>query len=381
MAMLGAASITGVPAFGLPKISSFVGRICIPAFFASPLANRYVMSAPDSSYAADPLHIVYTVHLTFDFPARFLQQGQNKIVLTAVDESAARDDETNPGITYDALSLEQESAGKYAVAAVNADVEPTVFYVSQASGLAELIDVYVRYNSPLKSGEVALTVDGKKVEHALTPGADFGEQLAELPVPEFAPSTTVELAVTLNGKTHRSSVVLTPAKKWIVFAVPHEHIDVGYPDYQSFFFFCRQRHDEFFFFFFVPRSVTYSSTNTSCAPISTSRAGARILFVLIYNSICWATSRQPHRAGHCGKYLLNLTPSMLYTEAAGGVGNVYCTTSDEYVLLSVAWNPPVLDARHLVPGRHFIRLASGEDDAISEAPNLNHYAKGFVSRF
>ncbi len=101
------------------------------------------------------------------------------------------------------------------------------------SGLAELIDVYVRYNSPLKSGEVALTVDGKKVEHALTPGADFGEQLAELPVPEFAPSTTVELAVTLNGKTHRSSVVLTPAKKWIVFAVPHEHIDVGYPDYQS----------------------------------------------------------------------------------------------------------------------------------------------------
>jgi hypothetical protein len=29
MAMLGAASMTGVPAFGLPKISSLVGRIFI----------------------------------------------------------------------------------------------------------------------------------------------------------------------------------------------------------------------------------------------------------------------------------------------------------------------------------------------------------------
>ena len=37
IAMLGAASITGVPPAGFPKISSFVGCICIPAFAASPL--------------------------------------------------------------------------------------------------------------------------------------------------------------------------------------------------------------------------------------------------------------------------------------------------------------------------------------------------------
>jgi hypothetical protein len=50
-----------------------------------------------ATYAADTI--------TFDFPARFLQQGTNRVVLTAVDEPGARDDETNPGITYDALSL------------------------------------------------------------------------------------------------------------------------------------------------------------------------------------------------------------------------------------------------------------------------------------
>jgi len=35
--MLGAASMRGVPPFGLPKISSFVGGIFIPTFAASPL--------------------------------------------------------------------------------------------------------------------------------------------------------------------------------------------------------------------------------------------------------------------------------------------------------------------------------------------------------
>ena len=36
MALLGAASMRGVPALGLPKMTSFVGRIFNPAFSASP---------------------------------------------------------------------------------------------------------------------------------------------------------------------------------------------------------------------------------------------------------------------------------------------------------------------------------------------------------
>jgi hypothetical protein len=37
IAMLGVANMSGVPALGLPKISSLVGRIFIPTFSASPL--------------------------------------------------------------------------------------------------------------------------------------------------------------------------------------------------------------------------------------------------------------------------------------------------------------------------------------------------------
>ena len=43
-ALLGAASITGVPAFGLPKISSLVGGIFSPAFSASPLWSTRELS-------------------------------------------------------------------------------------------------------------------------------------------------------------------------------------------------------------------------------------------------------------------------------------------------------------------------------------------------
>jgi hypothetical protein len=44
IALCGAKTINGVPAFGLPNISNLVGRISIPTFSASPLwsinANR-----------------------------------------------------------------------------------------------------------------------------------------------------------------------------------------------------------------------------------------------------------------------------------------------------------------------------------------------------
>ena len=38
--MLGAASMSGVPALGAPKTSSLVGRIAIPTFSASPLDKQ-----------------------------------------------------------------------------------------------------------------------------------------------------------------------------------------------------------------------------------------------------------------------------------------------------------------------------------------------------
>jgi alpha-mannosidase len=171
--------------------------------------------------------------ITFSFPARFLQQGDNNLVLTAVDLSTARDNETNPGIVYDALAFEQDPTGKYFENEVTAQTEPTIFYVREGNDLSEVVEVYIRHNAPLKHGRVTFGLAGRQFQQALRPGMDFGEQLVEFRVPEFAATTPARLSVTINGHARRFSFVLTPAKKWTVFAVPHEHLDVGYPDYQA----------------------------------------------------------------------------------------------------------------------------------------------------
>ena len=170
--------------------------------------------------------------IRFDFPARFLSQGTNKLVLTAINEPATRDD-TNSGIVYDAVRLDQDRAGRYSPGEVKAEAWPTVFYVRKGDGLFELIDLYVRHNAAVKSGEVTLTVGGQKLKHELASSDDLGEEMVEFSVPEFDSPMKAGVTVKINGHSQQFPIVLTPEKKWTVFAVPHEHLDIGYPDYQA----------------------------------------------------------------------------------------------------------------------------------------------------
>ena len=65
----------------------------------------------DREMVVSPISSVDTI--AFDFPARFLQKGTNKLVLTAVDGPATGDAEVHSAITYDALELDQDSSRKY----------------------------------------------------------------------------------------------------------------------------------------------------------------------------------------------------------------------------------------------------------------------------
>jgi hypothetical protein len=50
----------------------------------------------------------------------------------------------------------------------------------------------------------------------------------------ISPSNTVaEATAKIGGKTRRFSSTAGPAKKWLLYAVPHEHLDVGYSDLQA----------------------------------------------------------------------------------------------------------------------------------------------------
>jgi alpha-mannosidase len=175
--------------------------------------------------------------IRFDVPTACLQQGTNTLVLTAVDEPNKRDDSQtteftlgNSAIVYDALALEHDPSRTYASKEVFAEVLPTIFYKGEGRSLVELVDVFVRYNEP-PHGRVTLALGANHLTQELAEGTEFGEQKLRFEVPEFGAPTDAQVMVSLNGRSRRFSVLAKPAKKWNVFLVPHEHLDIGYTDY------------------------------------------------------------------------------------------------------------------------------------------------------
>jgi hypothetical protein len=163
----------------------------------------------------------------------FLLKGTNKLVLTAINEPAERDDFTSDGLFYDAIALEQNPDARIEKGRVAVDVTPTIFYLRKGEGLAELVDVLVRSNQALASGQLTLKLGAQTFSKKLSADREFGEEVAEFAVPDFSPNTSAEVTVRIGGKTQRFPLTVSPAKKWLLSVVPHEHLDVGYSDFQA----------------------------------------------------------------------------------------------------------------------------------------------------
>jgi hypothetical protein len=173
-----------------------------------------------------------------EFPAQFLVKGTNSLVLTAIDEPAERDDSQsagigNSGLAYDALELDNDPAAKYAANRLTAEVVPTIFYKSRNGQLVELVDVFLRAGGRLAKGQVTLTLGKEKSLQEFESDREFGEYRVEVEVPEFDALAKGELLVAANGRSSRFPVEMAPGKKWNLFVVPNEHLDIGYSDYPT----------------------------------------------------------------------------------------------------------------------------------------------------
>jgi len=192
---------------------------------------------PKLSYAGGDRELVVspiaaTDIIAIDFPARFLRKGMNKLVLTAVDAPSISDIELHSVLTYDALELDHNPSKRDRSAAVTAEVEPTIFYMRQGKDLVELVDIYVRHNMALRQGQVSLLVGTNRYSVDLS-RREFGEQLVEFAITECTKPAKGVVTVKINGRSHRFTVMLKPAKRWNLLVVPHVHVDVGYSDYQE----------------------------------------------------------------------------------------------------------------------------------------------------
>lgn len=220
------------------KIATLIDRPRVPAlrisvnghdgtFFLHPKLS-YARS--DFSFAFDPHESQSTLQI--DIPAPFLKRGENTITVACVDLPKSPEDQEVSGISYDALSLEQDSSRKFNSKAVTAEAEPTIFYRQTSAGLAEVVDAFLRFNQPLKAGTAELTIGGKHYTANLDATGDYGEQRVSFEVPEWTGTINGKLSVR-GGERRSFDVTLTPQRKWTVFVVPHTHLDIGYTDYQG----------------------------------------------------------------------------------------------------------------------------------------------------
>lgn len=166
-------------------------------------------------------------------PSSLLVAGENKLVLTAIDEPGGRDDVSNPGIVFDALELDHEPASKFQASTISADVMPTIFYFHAKDGLTEQLDILVHQNQRIVHGALTLAINGDQTTKTLARDIEFGEQLIRLNVPEFPSRTRAQLTITAGHHSYHFSEEISPAKKWTLLAVPHEHLDIGFTDYQA----------------------------------------------------------------------------------------------------------------------------------------------------
>jgi alpha-mannosidase len=182
-------------------------------------------------YAGD--EIVYsTSHsdLEFTFPGNYLHAGTNQITLQAI---ASTDQATmDVWLTYGAVELDRDEH-KWNGKISSAQIEPTIFYPQGPGAPREVVDVFVQYREPVQSGSpVELSVAGRQYHQELRGHQDFGEEKLEFSVAEFS-ATTARAAWTAGGRRQHSEQPVAPKKKWTLFVVPHEHLDIGYSDYQA----------------------------------------------------------------------------------------------------------------------------------------------------
>ncbi len=156
------------------------------------------------------------------FPAKLLKNGANEIDITTLSGS---------WILYDALALEAPSG------IALADVQGTV--LSSLRSLPVLVERGGKFFQTVQAsvrhfGEPAAARALLNGVEAANLGLKSGAQNVELPFAAVEKETPVNVSLEVAGKSVATqTVTLKPVRKWVVFLLPHSHVDIGYTHVQT----------------------------------------------------------------------------------------------------------------------------------------------------
>lgn len=160
--------------------------------------------------------------LTVAFPCELLRAGANTIAITSRSGS---------WVLYDWLGLETpaglELTEVTGTTVTAVDSPPAL--VQRNQQLMQLVHLSLRHAGPDVTAQIHVG-DQPVTEARLHTGANR----VEVAVPAVTKTTSVAVSVTVEQETiFQQDVALKPVRKWVVYLLPHSHVDIGYTHVQT----------------------------------------------------------------------------------------------------------------------------------------------------
>ena len=156
-------------------------------------------------------------------PAALLKAGLNEVSIETLSGS---------WVLYDRVALEApagvELAAIQPATSIHAAECPPVL-IEKDGKFLQTLRLAIRHVGPPVEAAVALA-GGPAAPVALKVGAAS----VEVPVPAVDTERTVAVTVAIAGQeVARREVIVKPVRKWVVYLLPHSHVDIGYTKLQT----------------------------------------------------------------------------------------------------------------------------------------------------
>ena len=162
------------------------------------------------------------VQWEISFPANALQAGANEIVISTT---------TGSWVLYDAITLETPDDVELTQTSgtvVHKIHSPPVL-VEHDGRLAQIVETSIRHYGDETPARVL--VNGKTVTNLVLSSGTHSIQAA---VEAVSKKSTIQVTVEAGGKTLAEQfVTLKPVRHWVVYLLPHSHVDIGYTHVQT----------------------------------------------------------------------------------------------------------------------------------------------------
>jgi alpha-mannosidase len=114
------------------------------------------------------------------------------------------------------------------------ELQPTVAYLNYHGGAARMVRMQFHGGRSYAPATVYVTFNGQEDSISL-PATPAGINDYELPLPGAPVNKNTQLFIRYMsaGQTYRASCIVSPARQWKVYVMPHSHVDVGYTNVQS----------------------------------------------------------------------------------------------------------------------------------------------------